>query len=95
MIHLLLPRSLGRPIQEDWGAILRPSSIAVQPSHPRDRSVKSFWLARVQIGEIASLFEDLKTIVTLGVNKKTGYYVKVEIQESTLKNTIFFSDQSL
>ena len=61
----------------------------------RDRSVKSFRLVRVEFGEIAYLFEDLKTVVILGVNKKTGYPVKVEIQESTLKNTIFFSDQSL
>ena len=62
---------------------------------PRDRSVKSFRLVRVEFGEIACLFEDLKTVVILGVNKKTGYPVKVEIQESTLKNTIFFWDQSL
>ena len=31
------------------------------------------------------LFEGFKTTVRLGVNKKTGYRVKVEIQERTLK----------
>ena len=61
----------------------------------RDRSVKSFWLPESKSGEIASLFEAFKTTVRLGVNKKPGYRVKVEIQESTLQKFRKTSDHSM